>query len=111
MPEDCPLMDVNIAGRPAVQRYSPKPAESFLVPTDASDRGLGAVLSQERGGGERPICYISRKLSPREARYSAIEKECLAIKWASLTLRYYLLGKTVTLYTDHAPLQWLHKMK
>ncbi len=83
----------------------------FLLQTDASDRGLGAVLTQEIGGEERPVLYISRKLSKRETMYSTIEKECLAIRWAVLTLRYYLLGREFTLCSDHAPLQWLHRMK
>ncbi|KAL7889579.1 hypothetical protein AOLI_G00018370 [Acnodon oligacanthus] len=79
--------------------------------TDALERGLGAVLSQVVEGEERPVLYISRKLAPREVKYSTIEKECLAIKWAVLTLRYYLLGCPFTLCSDHAPLQWLHRMK
>ncbi len=83
----------------------------FLLQTDASDRGLGAVLTQEIGGEEHPLLYISRKLSKRETMYSTIEKECLAIRWAVLTLRYYLLGWEFTLCLDHAPLQWLHRMK
>uniref|UniRef100_A0A8C1LM62 Gypsy retrotransposon integrase-like protein 1 n=1 Tax=Cyprinus carpio TaxID=7962 RepID=A0A8C1LM62_CYPCA len=83
----------------------------FILQTDASDRGLGAVLSQEVEGEERPVLYISRKLSKRETMYSTIEKECLAIRWAVLTLRYYLLGREFTLCSDHAPLQWLHRMK
>ncbi len=83
----------------------------FLLQTDASDRGLGAVLAQGIGGEERPVLYISRKLSKRETMYSTIEKECLAIQWVVLTLRYYLLGRELTLCSDHAPLQWLHRMK
>ncbi len=84
---------------------------TFLLQTDASDRGLGAVLAQVVEGEERPVLYLSRKLSKRETRYSTIEKECLAIRWAVLTLRYYLLGREFTLCSDHAPLQWLHRMK
>ncbi|XP_057201512.1 uncharacterized protein LOC130561305 [Triplophysa rosa] len=91
--------------------HSPNFSLPFFLQTDASDRGLGAVLSQEMGGEERPVLYISRKLSKREAKYSTIEKECLAIRWAVLTLRYYLLGREFTLWSDHAPLQWLHRMK
>ncbi|XP_056585423.1 uncharacterized protein LOC130406867 [Triplophysa dalaica] len=91
--------------------HSPDFSISFLLQTDASDRGVGAVLSQEVGGEDRPVLYISRKLSQRETKYSTIEKECLAIRWAVLTLRYYLLGREFTLCSDHAPLQWLHRMK
>ncbi|KAG1960362.1 hypothetical protein F2P79_006254 [Pimephales promelas] len=49
----------------------------YLV-TDASDLGLGAVLMQEEPGGMHPVVYLSRKLFPRETRYSVVEKECLA---------------------------------
>ncbi len=91
--------------------HSPNFDLPFLLQTDASDRGLGAVLAQVVGGEERPVLYLSRKLSKRETRYSTVEKECLAIRWAVLTLRYYLLGRAFTLCSDHAPLQWLHRMK
>ncbi len=59
--------------------HSPDFFLPFLLQTDTSDRGLGAVLSQEIEGEERPVLYISRKLSKRETMYSTIEKECLAI--------------------------------
>ncbi len=91
--------------------HSPNFDLPFLLQTDASDRGLGAVLAQVVGGEERPVLYLSRKLSKRETRYSTVEKECLAIRWAVLTLRYYLLGREFTFCSDHAPLQWLHRMK
>ena len=83
----------------------------FSLQTDASDRGLGAVLTQQVEGVDRPVLYLSRKLADRETRYSMVEKECLAIRWAVGALRYYLLGRAFTLYSDHAPLQWLHRMK
>ncbi len=83
----------------------------FLLQTDVSDRGHGAVLSQEIEREERPVLYISRKLSKREAMYNTIEKKCLAIRKAILTLRYHLLGREFTLCSDHTPLQWLHRMK
>ncbi|KAL0173946.1 hypothetical protein M9458_029914, partial [Cirrhinus mrigala] len=76
----------------------------FLLQTDASDTGLGAVLSQIQEGEEHPIVYISRKLSQAERNYAAVEKEALAIK-------YYLLGRKFTLFTDHAPLQWMARAK
>ncbi len=70
----------------------------FLLQTDASNTGLGAVLSQVQDGEEHPVIYISRKLTPAEHRYAAVEKEALAAKWAVLELRYYLLGRVHSHY-------------
>lgn len=90
----------------------PDPNRRFIVQTDASDVGIGAVLSQlEENGEEHPIAYASRKLQPRETKYSAIEKECLAIVWALKYFKYYLYGQAFTIYTDHKPLTWLNTMK
>ncbi|CAM5173325.1 unnamed protein product, partial [Eretmochelys imbricata] len=84
----------------------------FVVFTDASDTGLGAVLMQEDEKGERhPIVYLSKKLLPREQRYAAVEKECLAMVWALKKLELYLFGRHFTVYTDHSPLTWVHQMK
>lgn len=90
---------------------SPGVNQKFLVQVDASAVGLGAVLAQGDAGEERPILYLSRKLQPRETRYSAVEKEGLAIKWALESLRYYLLGKEFDLETDHRALTWINSMK
>ncbi|CAM4327748.1 unnamed protein product, partial [Lepidochelys olivacea] len=84
----------------------------FVVFTDASDTGLGAVLMQEDEKGERhPIVYLSKKFLPREQHYAAIEKECLAMVWALKKLEPYLFGRHFTIYTDHSPLTWLQQMK
>ncbi|XP_075770608.1 uncharacterized protein LOC142823438 [Pelodiscus sinensis] len=83
----------------------------FILQTDASDLGLGAVLAQEEEGAEHPVLYLSRKLFPREKAYATIEKEALALKWAVDSLRYFLLGSEFTLVTDHAPLRWIQGMK
>ena len=83
----------------------------LLVHTDASEVGLGAVLSQVQGGEEHPVMYVSRKLLPNEKNYSTAEKEALAIKWALDKLRYHLLGPELTLVTDHAPLKWMASAK
>ena len=92
-------------------RYAPDFSRPFIVQTDTSDRGVGAVLSQEKEGLEFPVMYLSKKLSLREQKYSTIEKEAFAVKWAIQALRYYLLGAPFTLITDHAPLQCLNRMK
>ncbi len=67
----------------------------FLLQTDASETGLGAVLSQVQDGEEHPVLYISRKLTKAERNYATVEREALAIKWAVLELRYYLFGPEI----------------
>eukprot|EP00731_Ephydatia_muelleri_P005837 Em0003g85a len=84
----------------------------FVLQTDASDWGVGAVLSQkDDDDNEHPVAYFSKKLLPRERRYSTIEKECLAIKLATHAFRVYLLGKPFTVQTDHHALEWLDRLK
>ena len=84
----------------------------FILQTDASNRGVGAVLSQAaESGEEHPVAYYSRKLLPREEKYAVIEKECLAIKLAVHTFRTYLLGRTFLIQTDHHALEWLNRIK
>lgn len=82
-----------------------------VVQTDASELGLGAVVLQDEGDYRRPVQYISRKLFPRQTKYSTIEKEALTIKWALATLKYYLIGKDFVLETDHSALQWLRRIR
>ena len=91
---------------------SPDFQKPFILQTDASDFGVGAVLSQEdENGDDHPVAYFSRKLLPREQRYSTIEKECLAIKLATHAFRVYLLGRQFTIQTDHRALEWLDRLK
>ena len=91
---------------------SPDFEKPFILQTDASEYGVGAVLSQRDAlGCDHPIAYFSRKLLPREVRYSTVEKECLAIKLGMETFRVYLLGRKFTVETDHRSLVWLNKLK
>ena len=85
----------------------------FIVETDASDKGLGAVLSQKQEGRHRIIAYASRGLRGAErndTNYSSMKLETLALKWAITDkFRDYLLGGLFTVYTDNNPLTYFHK--
>ena len=61
--------------------HSPDFDKTLILQTDASDKGIGAVLSQNNeNGAEHPVAYFSSKLLLRKERYSTVEKECLAVK-------------------------------
>ena len=92
---------------PPVIAY-PTPQDKFILTTDASDVGLGAILSTEQG---TVIEYASQILTPTEMNYATIEKECLAIVWAVRKFRHYLIGAHFTIHTDHKPLEWLESSK
>ena len=61
---------------------SPDFERDFVLQTDASDVGVRAVLSQvDDTGADHPVAYFSRKLLPREQKYSTIQKNVLPLSW------------------------------
>ena len=75
----------------------------FVLETDASISGLGAVLGQKQEDGHvHPIAYASRCLQPHETNYAITELETLAVVWAVKQFRAYILGHKCTVYTDHS---------
>ncbi len=91
--------------------HLPDSTRPFVLRTDASDVGIGAVLKQDHNGKLFPVSYAGKKLLPRECKYSAIERECLAIVWAIQKFRVYLYGREFILQTDHQPLIYLNRTK
>jgi len=86
--------------------------KEFILITDASGRGLGAVLSQLNGDGkEIVIAYASRSLVQAEKNYPITDQECLAIMWAIEHFHKYLIGKKFMIITDHSALKTLKTAK
>ena len=89
----------------------PDPKLPFVLDTDASDVGIGAVLSQVCDGKERVIAYGSRTLTKAERRYCITRRELLAVVHFSKAYRHFLSGARFLLRTDHAALKWLKSFK
>lgn len=85
--------------------------DEFVVDCDASDYGLGAVISQRQDGDEKVIAYASRVLEDSERRYSTTKKEMLAMVYAIKHFRHYLYGRPFTVRTGHNALKWLQSFK
>ena len=79
--------------------------QDFVLETDASGMGLGAILAQtHEDGATHPIAYASRTLQQHERNYAATELEALGIVWAVKHFHHYLYGHHCEVYTDHKPL-------
>ena len=89
----------------------PKNDGLFILDTDASDVGIGAVLSQVQNDQEVVITYGSRTLSPQEKNYCVTQKELLAIIHHIKIFKDYLLGKHFKVRTDHWSLKYLQHFR
>ena len=77
------------------------PESQFILETDESFLGLGAVLAQKQDGQVQPLAYASRTLNPQEKNYGITEMETLAVVWAAKHLHPYLLGHHCTVFHWH----------
>ena len=87
--------------------YHPDWNSPFELHTDASKHGIGAVLAQWHEGALCPVKFASRSFTPVEGHWPTTHQELFAIKYSLEHFRPYLLGRAVTVITDHANLQWL----
>jgi hypothetical protein len=75
--------------------------------TDASGKGLGAVLLLHKEGLKRPVAYASRKLTEAEEKYHVNELEFLALIWALERFRTYVYGRNCIVKTDSSVVKWV----
>ncbi|KAK9100712.1 hypothetical protein Scep_024142 [Stephania cephalantha] len=85
----------------------PEAGKGFMVYTDASHKGLGCVLMQEKG----TVAYASRQLKIHEKNYPTHDLELAAVVFALKIWRHYMYGEKFTLYTDHKSLKYLFTQK
>lgn len=96
-----------LCSEPVLKIFDPN--SSIKIYTDASIKGIGAVLKQEdENKNYKPVAYFSKKLNESQKKKKAIYLECLAIKEAVKYWQHWLFGKHFTVYTDHKPLENLN---
>ncbi|GBG65052.1 hypothetical protein CBR_g49122 [Chara braunii] len=83
------------------------PSLPFVVTTDASQYGIGAVLQQDDGNGYRPIEFMSARMPSEKVATSTYERELYALRQALEHWKHYLLGGHFKMYSDHETLRWL----
>ena len=86
--------------------------KDFLLKTDTSKEGLGAVLSQKQADGHyHPVTYGSRALTAHEKNYHSTKLEFLVLKWAITEhFKEYLLYLPFLVRTDNNPLSYIMTM-
>lgn len=82
----------------------------FVIESDASLVAAGAVLVQYQDGIRRPIAFFSKKFSSAQKKYSATERECLAVILAIEKFRHYVEGTQFKVVTDAQSLKWLNQV-
>lgn len=84
--------------------------QPFIIETDSSDLAIGSVLTQIQGGERKCIAYFSKKLSSTQRRYSATERECLAVLLSIENFRHFVEGNRFVVQTDAMSLTFLQTM-
>ena len=89
----------------------PDPNGKFILDTDCSGFGLGAVLSQIKDGQERVVSYHSHTLSKSERNYCVTRRKLLAVVELLKHFHHYLYGVHFLVRSDHGSLRWLINFK
>ena len=96
----------------ACQLFYPDYTLEWILRTDASELGVGAVLLQRKTNEDdsevlQPIAFVAKKFSDAAKKWSTIEQEAYGIFYAIKTLSYYLIGREFIVETDHNNLLWM----
>ena len=92
--------------------YRPNYDKEFILQTDASDYGIGGILSQEFEGGERKIIGVfSKKLTKTQSLWAIASKELFAIKMGLSNFEHYITGLPIIIETDNNSCYWLLKVR
>ncbi|KRH93336.1 pol polyprotein, partial [Pseudoloma neurophilia] len=95
-----------------LSKSQPDLQKPFILTTDASEIGIGAILAQRDSQGRlKMVSAFSKTLDPAQKNYSVTDKELLAIVKSLEHFRHFLLGKEFILRTDHRALTYLHTCK
>ncbi|UYV70230.1 hypothetical protein LAZ67_7002246 [Cordylochernes scorpioides] len=86
--------------------HHPFPEAPLCLTVDASDFAVGAALHQQVGNNFQPIAFFSRKLYAAQRKYSAYDRELVAVYLAIKHFRHLLEGRQFPVYTDHKPLTY-----
>lgn len=89
----------------------PRENTPLILHTDASETAVGASLQQECGQQILPIAFFSKKLSQAQQKYSAYDRELLAVYESVKYFKEILQGQEVIIKTDHKPLIYAFKQR
>lgn len=95
----------------AAMLVHPVPGAKLALVTDASNVSLGAVLQQRVENAWQPLAFFSKKMSPTQQRYSAYDRELLAVYESVKHFRHMVEGRHFTIFTDHKPLIFAFQQK
>ncbi|GFX47146.1 transposon Ty3-I Gag-Pol polyprotein [Trichonephila clavipes] len=86
-----------------------KPNASLILQVGASDYAIGGALNLNTATGLEPLAFYSRKLNAAETKYSAYDRERLAVYAAIKHFRFMLEGHNFTIFAGHKPLTFVFK--
>lgn len=96
--------------KPPILAY-PDFTQEFVITVDASANGIGAVLSQNINGMDKPIAFASKSFNHAESKRAPIEQELTAIYWSVKYFKPYVYDTHFVVRSDHKPLVYLYSLK